>query len=387
MTMIANPNTRIVRRADLIVGIESPVKGAGLRTWAPARESSSDLALLAAAIPVINGASNGERLDGAVRARLVEHGILVHRRQVSAPSALACTLDATAIAPAPRADELVLAAGVRFEPTGGVPILSRHLPTDRLDLDGPTAWVEDPVTRVVLPYRVPARWTRPLARLLDGAPIAELAADARAAFHAAGILLSRADLRAHARRAAALVDRSRAQLASQLATTPFALGIPPLMLRALARHYRALDGEGWFGPSPQAPGRVTIYEEPASMFVHRQLGPLASALMVAPWKPSYCYLARYRAGADLPPHVDREQCGLTISIQIELTPARARRHAWPLCVELPSKKILRARMLDGEGVAFHGTKLTHWRDPLPARASGTYLFMHFVEASFRGALH
>jgi len=382
--MIANPNTRIVRQSEQIVGIESPVKGSGLRIWAPTTE---DRPLLAAAIPVINGASNGATLADDLRARLVEHGILVHRRQVSAPSLHACALEV--VGPAPAADQLVLAAAVRFEPRGGVPILSRDLPARGLDLDGPIAWVEDPVTRIAFPYHVPARWTRALARTLEGAPIAELTAEARAAFHAAGILLSRDDLRAHARRAAAILDRSRAQLATQLATTPFELGIPRLQLRALARHYRALDEQGWFGPSAQAPGRGVIYEEPASMFFHRQCGALASALMGARWKPSYCYLARYRPGAGLPRHVDREQCGLTISIQIELTPARARRAAWPLCVELsaPNKQILRARMLDGEGVAFHGTKLAHWRDPLPARASGTYLFMHFVEESFRGALH
>jgi len=49
--MIANPNIRILRKPDpsgrsLIVGIESPVRGSGLRTWSPSAESSSDLALL-----------------------------------------------------------------------------------------------------------------------------------------------------------------------------------------------------------------------------------------------------------------------------------------------------------------------------------------------------
>jgi hypothetical protein len=392
--MIPNPNTRILRQPDehgraLIVGIESPVRGSVLRRWTPTAQSPSDVALLAAAIPVINRASNGAALPADVRAKLIELGILIDRKQVSAPSRLVCSLAAIGRDAAPDPDALVLAAGVRFEPTGRVPVLwSGRLVVDGLDLSGPTVWVEDPVSRVILPYRVPARWTRALARLLDGAPIAELTADARAAFHAARIVVTRAELRAQARRAATLVGRSRAQMITQLATTPFDLGLPRLQLEALQRHYRALAEEGWYGPSTQAPGRVMIHDEAASCFVHRQMGPLVTALMGAPWRPSYCYLARYRAGADLAPHVDRAQCGLTISMQIEHAPTM-RRQAWPLKVELPAtngrKRVLQARMLDGEGIAFHGTRLLHWRDPLPA-GEGTYLFMHFVDAGFRGAL-
>ncbi|MCE9573142.1 MAG: hypothetical protein K8W52_08290 [Deltaproteobacteria bacterium] len=394
--MISNPNTRIVRKPDtqgraLIVGVDSPVKGSGLRQWSLSTESPADLALLKAAIPVINGASNGDRLPADVRARLIELGILVHRRQVSAPSRLRCDLEAlpgVAIDP----DALVLAAGVRFEPTGGVPRLRADpLFVDGLDLDGPTAWVEDPATRVGFPYRVPARWTRALARLLDGQPIARVPAAARTAFHAAGILVSGDDLRAQQRRAAALAGELRTQMATQQATAPFDLGIPRLQLRALQRHYRALAAEGWFGPSTQAPGRVVIHNEAASSFLHRQLGPVVTALMGSPWRPSYCYLARYHAGADLAPHIDRPQCGFSISLQVELSPTRDRRHGWPLTIELPPAgdrpRLLEARMLDGEGVAFQGTQLRHWRDPLPAGREGTYLFLHFVDASFEGVLH
>jgi hypothetical protein len=389
--MIPNPNTRIVRRIDrhgreLVVGVESPVKGFGLRQWKFSPDLAADRALLKAALPVVNGTSRGDKLSAGIRDRLAELGILVPRRHVSATPRLVCALESLGDDEADP-DTLVLGAGVRFERTGRVPaILSRRLFVDGLDLSGPTVWVEDPMTRVVFPYRVPARWIQALERLLDGRPIAELPATARSAFHAAGILVSADQLRAHEQRVARRVARARTEMAADMATRPFELGIPPLQLRALQRHCQALFAEGWFGSSTQSPKRVVIHDEVASCFLHRQLGALATAIMGTPWRPSYCYLACYGAGADLAPHVDREQCGLSISLRLEQTPVTDRRRAWPLQARLAGGRTLRARMLDGEAVAFQGTKLVHWRDPLPA-GSATYLFLHFVENAFEGVLY
>jgi hypothetical protein len=387
--MIANPNTRIVRGADrqgreTVIAVESPVKGSGLRRWNLVAQQAADVALLEAALPVLEGASTSERLPAEVRARLHELGVLVQRKQVSAPSRLLCTLEAPPAGEHASGEDLEVAAGVHFDRNRPVPsTLGRELVLGGLDLTGPTVWVEQPVTGVVFPYRVPARWTVALERTLEGRPVAALGAEARAAFHAAGILSSAADRRAHAKRAAWLNGRGRELLTTQLATTPFPLGIPPLQLRALQRHYRALDAEGWFGHAKHAPGRSMIHDEPASAFLQRQLNPLLAALTGKQWRRTGCYLGIYRPGADLEPHTDGGAGGLTMSLQVELTPTVPRARAWPLAIELPAKRaprrVLQARMLDGEFVTFHGTDLRHWRRPLRKGAFGTFLFMNFVD--------
>ncbi|HTJ44148.1 MAG TPA: hypothetical protein VL463_18705 [Kofleriaceae bacterium] len=367
-----------------MIAVESPVKGSGLRRWNLVARQATDLALLEAALPVINGASNGERLPAQVRARLLELGVLVHRKQVSAPSRLVCPLEAPPARARAIGEELDVAAGVHFDRSRPVPsALARELVLDGLDLSGPTVWVEDPVTRVAFPYRVPARWASALERTLDGRPVAALTAEARAAFHAAGILVSEADRRAHAKRAAWLGGRGRELLATQLTTTPFPLGIPPLQLRALQRHYRALDAEGWFGSAKQAQGRSMIRDEAASAFLQRQLFSLLTALTGKQWRSTGAYLGIYRPGSELEPHTDGGSGGLTVSLQVELTPKVPRARAWPLALERPAKlgprRVLQARMLDGEFVAFHGTDIRHWRRPLHEGARGTFLFMNFED--------
>ncbi|MCE9573146.1 MAG: hypothetical protein K8W52_08310 [Deltaproteobacteria bacterium] len=388
--MIANPNIRLVRGADrqgreTVIAVESPVKGSGLRRWNLVAQHATDVALLEAALPVIHGASKAERLSADVRARLRELGVLVNRNEVSAPSRMRCPLEAPPEGARATDDDLVVAASVHFDRNCPVPsTLARELVLDGLDLSGPTVWVEDPVTRVVFPYRVPARWVAALERTLDGRPAAALPAEARAAFHAAGILVSAVERRAHAKRAAWLNGRGRELLTTQLTTTPFPLGIPPLQLRALQHHYRVLDAEGWFGHAKHAHGRSMIHDEPASVFLQRQLLPLLTALTEKPWRTTGCYLGIYRPGSELEPHTDGGQGGLTMSLQIELTPAVPRARAWPLAIELPAnrgrRRVLQARMLDGEFVTFHGTDLRHWRGPLRQDARGTFLFMNFVEA-------
>ncbi len=387
--MIGNPHARVVRSRDAsghdrIVRIESPIKGIGLRTWRI--ESDRDLDLLAAARPIINGKSHGEDLSRDIHAALADVGVLIPRQRLSTPARLACELRAVRSA-ACDAQPLVLAPAVRFEESGGVPeaYAERGLFIDGLDLSGPTAWVEQPATGMVFPYRVPTRWCGHLTRLLSGrASIAALPTGLRRACHAAQIVMTAKEIRRVDEAVVHLRTESHAQVRAQSRTGPLNLAFPTLQLRALQRHYRLLARNGWFNPScRQSPGRMFIHNEPVSVFFHRQMSSVISALMGTAWKPSYCFLARYRPGADLRRHVDREACGMTLSWQIEHTPSTNRAHAWPLKIELPAgrrrPRVVASRLVDGEMVAFDGRKLVHFRHALRPGHTVTCLFLHFVD--------
>lgn len=387
--MIGNPHARVVRsRAangnDLVVRIESPIKGVGLRTWRI--ESDVDLELLAAARPIINGDSNGADLPSDVHEALVDVGLLIPRRRRSASAKFECRMQADRAATID-ARHLVVTPSVHFETSGGVPAAyaERGLFVDGLDLSGPTAWVEQPGTRLVFPYRVPVRWCGYLARLLGGrTSIAALPIDVRRAFHSAQIVMTAKQIRRLDETAVRLRTALRRQVRAQSHTGPMDLAFPPLQLRALQRHYEFLVRNGWFHPScRQSPGRMFIHNEDASGFFHRQMSSVVSALMGSPWKPSYCFLARYRPGADLRRHVDREACGMTLSWQIDHTPKTSRANGWPLEIELPNgrrrPRVVASRLVDGEMVAFDGRKLVHFRNPLPQRHTVTCLFLHFVD--------
>jgi len=391
--MIANPNVRAIsqknaRGRETHLRIEAPVKGVGLSI--SQIDASSDHAFLRVALPIINGQLNLKPMALAQRKALAAVGLLVEKSQVSAEQRLSCELEPLLD---PVSSALTIAPSVYLETRGRIPraFAHRNLFVDGLDFSGPTLWVEHPATQIVFPFRVPTRWVRQIARLLSGDLLpAALPENLRSALLSANVLIGHQGARAQVRLRNRLGGELRERIKSQGFTLGYDFGLPPLMLRALQAHYRALADEGWFQPTcRQSPRRMIIHNEAASSFLHRQMGHLISTVMGERWAPSYCFLARYRPGATLERHLDRSQCGISISLQIEQT--RTRRRAWPLEIAPASNRRGKARtvpvrLVDGEALIFQGTNLAHSRGRLKARSTATYLFLHFVRHGFRGGL-
>ncbi|MEM9491884.1 MAG: hypothetical protein AAGC55_22250, partial [Myxococcota bacterium] len=108
-------------------------------------------------------------------------------------------------------------------------------------------------------------------------------------------------------------------------------------------------------------------------------------LVVAPIKPSYAFLSRYREGAVLHRHTDRDQCAWNLSVVLDQYPDPSRDQAWPIHFAIRGS-VHTALLGSGDGVLYSGTQVPHWRDALPAGQRVTIGIFHFVDREFAGSL-
>jgi hypothetical protein len=250
------------------------------------------------------------------------------------------------------------------------------------------AWAEFTPAGAVLPVFLAAlEEDRALFRALSpGGPLPPtLAPSVRMALIAAGIA-SEPEVAAHHHEAR---DEALARAAGALRRARYAVLpdlVPPGLLPALQRYYRALVAEGWvpFGDA-QVTARYAAHGEPLARALHARLSGLASALAGEPMKPSYPYFVTYIGGASLAPHRDRPQCELTISLLIDESPRSPGPSTWPLHLETPEGEVA-LHLHPGEGLAFYGRELLHSRPVLPEGRRSTSLLLHFVPEGFDGPL-
>jgi hypothetical protein len=163
--------------------------------------------------------------------------------------------------------------------------------------------------------------------------------------------------------------------------------VDPAPLAGLRSYYRALVAGGWVRLGDgQVPVRYRAHDEPAARWVQRRLAGLVAGIAGEPLKPSYAYFVSYLAGAVLPPHRDRAQCAVSVSLLVDHTPEPGGASPWPLWLEAPGGRAVPVALGPGDGLVYRGTELRHWREALPEGHTQTSLLLHYVPAGFRGPL-
>ncbi|HEX4784728.1 MAG TPA: hypothetical protein VH350_10320 [Candidatus Sulfotelmatobacter sp.] len=161
--------------------------------------------------------------------------------------------------------------------------------------------------------------------------------------------------------------------------------IHPFHVAALRRYYRCLIRTGAIRLGDgQSPRRYVAYNEPVARFFHHEIAPGLSAVAEA-LKPSYVYLASYLSGAELKKHTDREQCEFSVTLCLDFSPEPALATPWPIRLDTANGSV-RVYQALGDGLAYRGTRLPHYRDPLGAGKTSTSIFFHYVASDFAGSL-
>ncbi|HTS08872.1 MAG TPA: hypothetical protein VMP68_25100 [Candidatus Eisenbacteria bacterium] len=160
----------------------------------------------------------------------------------------------------------------------------------------------------------------------------------------------------------------------------------PFHVAALRRYYRSLirSGQIHLGDA-QSALRYVVHNEPVARFFHQQLTGMISNVAGEPLKPSYVYLASYLAGAELEKHTDREQCEFSITMCLDFSPEPDLATPWPICLQTSTGTVAVHQAL-GDGLAYRGTRLPHFRHPLGTGRTSTSIFFHYVAADFKGPL-
>jgi len=116
----------------------------------------------------------------------------------------------------------------------------------------------------------------------------------------------------------------------------------------------------------------TAYGMPVTERLLQLLCPIVTTLIDAPLYPSYSYLRVYLNGAELPKHVDRESCEISMTMTIDVKGAAT----WPIYFDLDGKT-QRVDLGVGDAVIYEGMRLAHWREPFHGERQ-VQGFLHFV---------
>jgi hypothetical protein len=163
--------------------------------------------------------------------------------------------------------------------------------------------------------------------------------------------------------------------------------IHPFHIAALRRYYRYLIRTGAIRLGDgQSPRRYVAYNDPVARFFHHDIAARLSAIAGESLKPSYVYLASYLSGSELKKHTDREQCEFSVTLCLDFSPEPTLATPWPIRLDTPTGTVTVYQAL-GDGLAYRGTRLPHYRSALGAGQTSTSIFFHYVGADFAGSLN
>ena len=249
---------------------------------------------------------------------------------------------------------------------------------------GTIAWVRDSSSGSLFPLWLGAELERVVRELKSGElAVAELPSKMRYLLLGAGILIpeNATSIRHEERIEAAKLSFRKKGYA------PLSSLIHPFHVAALRRYYRYLIRTGAIDLGDrQSSRRYVAYNEPVARFFHHLIAPVLSAVAGEPLKPSYVYMASYLSGAELKKHTDREQCEFSITLCLDFSPEPPLATPWPIKLDTPEGTVTVHQAL-GDGLAYRGTRLPHYRFPLAEGQTSTSIFFHYVSADFTGTLN
>lgn len=253
-------------------------------------------------------------------------------------------------------------------------------------LGGTIAWVKDAVRETWLPFWLGPKFQDVIRNLTPGEPVpASINEDVRAGLRAAGILRSPGESKVLRQRQEENLAKAAAAF-QEKGYAPVADLIHPFHVAALRRYYRYLIRTGAVRLGDrQSPRRYIAYNEPVAGFFHQQIAKSLSAIAGEPVKPSYVYMASYLSGAELKKHTDREQCEFSITLCLDFSPEPKCETPWPIELDTPTGSVKVYQAL-GDGLAYRGTRLPHYRGVLGESQTSTSIFFHYVAEDFAGSL-
>lgn len=253
-------------------------------------------------------------------------------------------------------------------------------------LQGTIAWVPESPGRSWSPFWLGPEYESALHGLIAGEPVpASVPQRVKAILAAAKILVDHAADRFD--RPTSDTMRKAAPLFARKGYAPLPHLVHPFHVAALRRYYRHQIRSGAIALGDrQSARRYCAHNEPVARFFHHQITATLSAVAGEALKPSYVYFASYLSGAELKKHTDREQCDFSVTFSLDFSPEPALATPWPISLDAPTGIVTVYQAL-GDGLAYRGTRLPHYRAPLPEGQTSTSIFFHYVRQDFAGPLN
>jgi len=253
-------------------------------------------------------------------------------------------------------------------------------------LEGTIAWVRDR-RRGYMPFWLGPKFEPILRELNANAALpASVPAYVRSVLATANLLASEEEMGAQTELRIEAIAKAATQF-GETGYAPLRDLIHPFHIAALRRYYRYKIRTGAIALGDrQCSRRYAIHNDPVARFFHHQISSTLSEVVGQPLKPSYVYMASYLSGAALKKHTDREQCEFSVTLCLDYSPEPALATPWPIRLETPAGMVTVYQAL-GDGLAYRGTRLPHYRGTLGEGETSTSIFFHYVAADFVGSLN
>jgi hypothetical protein len=273
-------------------------------------------------------------------------------------------------------------------PDGQVPdeLASRRDLLSGFALQGTIAWVRQRETASLLPFWLGPQTEGVVRGLRREEPVPlTVSPDLRKLLAAAEILVPEGAAVDRHRKREEMVSRTGV-LFREKGYAPLSGLLHPFHVAALRRYYRHLIRTGAIRLGDgQSPRRYVAYNDPVARFFHQQIAATLSAVAGERLKPSYVYMASYLSGAELKKHTDREQCEFSVTLCLDFSPEPALETPWPIHLDTCNGTVTVYQAL-GDGLAYRGTRLPHYRSQLDEGRTSTSIFFHYVAEDFTGSL-
>lgn len=286
---------------------------------------------------------------------------------------------------------LTVNPGLFFDGASGVPDeIAHRIQWAPAFLEGsPVAWLEDPGTKVLLPY-----WIRSedVSFFLDlkktGKVPRKLEPERKRMLMATRFLVPPDYGQLVGDFWGSICAEAKAKFLSDGYVN---LGriVSPFLVASMRKYFRKLVEEGYLTLGDhQVRQRHIAHNNDVTRFVHHQLADLISRVAGSPLKPSYVYFSRYESGSVLEKHTDREQCEISISYLIDFEPEPSGATRWPLFLEKDAgnRQVVCIYQKLGDALVYQGRRLPHWREALPEGCASSSMFLHYVFQDFEGSL-
>ena len=125
-------------------------------------------------------------------------------------------------------------------------------------------------------------------------------------------------------------------------------------------------------PDAAVPGAWSAYADPIFQVLLLRTQAILEPLLGERLHPTYSYARVYVSGCDLPPHVDREACEVSVSLAL----GTANDRPWPFWAQFRDSTY-DVRLAPGDAVLYLGHECRHWRDALENEWSA-HVFLHYV---------
>lgn len=149
--------------------------------------------------------------------------------------------------------------------------------------------------------------------------------------------------------------------------------ISPFRANALSQEFKQYSTQEHLEGDPQVPESEVCYNYRPFLELLCEKTPQITEIIGEPVLPTYCYSRIYKTGNVLEPHVDRESCEISLTVNLSGD------QTWPIFIKTPDGNTKEVNLNPGDAMLYLGCIAPHWREEFKG-SELIQVFLHYVKS-------